>query len=555
MSTSRSPDLNGNGMVDPQDFQTFLNWFHDGDMRADWNGDGKLNVLDYAAFQNSAANFTPVTEPGWTQLPVASDARVLHVDPSKSDANSGLAESSAKATIPAALELCRPNSADRVRLKPGASWPGFHVNLSGRSKAEPLVIEPYNYEGPRPTILVEGHKAGVTSASSYLAFLGLRIVPVPGLVVDDRAGVIPYGMVFVTGAAPMWDNLIEGCEIVGLFKGVVVDDNGWGTAGPFSLRRNVIAGCYNAGPAHTAGVYIGGLGDSLLLLEENVFDHNGWSPEVGAVPNIFRRNLYVQSNCTNVVNRGNVYARSAAEGFQQRGGGLVEDNLCLANPIGVYASGAARVLRNVVMDSRDIDAATPRGTGIDAGNLTAGEVRGNLCAWRTTPSSDGRLLGMATPVGLTGPFTMSGNLVHEWTAGGAGVAYAMGSAHPFFGNWATMSGGAAYGLWRPGVWPAGLCHGNGATPNAKVWLEYAARSGTPEDWRAATGESLTQAVRPNGTGPRTIGEYAASIGLEPTLEAYLSAARGLRRGNWRADLTAAAVNAAIRTGFAFGAAP
>ncbi|MFN7613984.1 MAG: hypothetical protein ACK5P8_02190, partial [Phycisphaerae bacterium] len=48
---------------------------------------------------------------------------------------------------------------------------------------------------------------------------------------------------------------------------------------------------------------------------------------------------------------------------------------------------------------------------------------------------------------------------------------------------------------------------------------------------------------------RTMASYAASIGLEPSLEAFLAEARKQSRNNWRPELTAAAVNRYIREGF------
>ena len=43
--------------------------------------------------------------------------------------------------------------------------------------------------------------------------------------------------------------------------------------------------------------------------------------------------------------------------------------------------------------------------------------------------------------------------------------------------------------------------------------------------------------------------YAQTLGLEPSLEAFLREARGQSRLRWREELTAPVVNAYIRAGF------
>lgn len=51
-SPSCPPDINGDTVVDSQDFTAFLNAFAIGDPSADYNGDGTVNGLDFIAFLN-----------------------------------------------------------------------------------------------------------------------------------------------------------------------------------------------------------------------------------------------------------------------------------------------------------------------------------------------------------------------------------------------------------------------------------------------------------------------------------------------------------------------
>jgi hypothetical protein len=72
-----------------------------------------------------------------------------------------------------------------------------------------------------------------------------------------------------------------------------------------------------------------------------------------------------------------------------------------------------------------------------------------------------------------------------------------------------------------------------------------------ETWRTRSGESDALAIDlPDYTDPdRTVESYAATLGLDPTLEAFLAAARQQSRLDWRAELTAPVLNDYIRAGF------
>src|SRR5205814_9152174 len=114
-----------------------------------------------------------------------------------------------------------------------------------------------------------------------------------------------------------------------------------------------------------------------LTVDGNVFDHNGWNEAVaGATANVFGHSMYLYESTSNVVVRNNIIANSASHGIQARGGGLVENNLFLKNPIGallgngahVRAGGVTGSVRgNVFIDDRDT-AGLARGWAIEVGN-------------------------------------------------------------------------------------------------------------------------------------------------------------------------------------------
>ncbi len=87
-----------------------------------------------------------------------------------------------------------------------------------------------------------------------------------------------------------------------------------------------------------------------LLMENNLFDHNGWgegydpgmslsSPQP---PSIFSHNVYLSTSVTDVTFRDNVTMRAASFGVQFRGGGFVEDNVFLDNNGAVFVAGGPK---------------------------------------------------------------------------------------------------------------------------------------------------------------------------------------------------------------------
>ena len=60
-----------------------------------------------------------------------------------------------------------------------------------------------------------------------------------------------------------------------------------------------------------------------LLMEENLFDHNGWNESIAdAGPNQWSQNCYLNVNNTDVMVRDNVFARAPQQrGSIQRGSG------------------------------------------------------------------------------------------------------------------------------------------------------------------------------------------------------------------------------------------
>src|SRR6185369_12205104 len=149
-------------------------------------------------------------------------------------------------------------------------------------------------------------------------------------------------------------------------------------------RRSVVVDSYAIHDigGHSQGLYCYAVDG--LLIEENVFDHNGWNENVpGAGADIYSHNLYIDNDNTGVIVRGNIIANASSHGMQLRPGGTVVNNLFVRDSIALSVGGGnnpdpggvtATVRGNVIMDGKNIDAATPRGWGMWFANISSGHV-------------------------------------------------------------------------------------------------------------------------------------------------------------------------------------
>ena len=73
-----------------------------------------------------------------------------------------------------------------------------------------------------------------------------------------------------------------------------------------------------------------------LLIEGNLFDHNGYNDAVpGGEATYYNQDCYLASENANCTVRNNIFANAAAYGLQARAGGDIENNLFINNPVGL----------------------------------------------------------------------------------------------------------------------------------------------------------------------------------------------------------------------------
>jgi hypothetical protein len=484
----------------------------------------------------------------WTQLTPSVDSRVIYVSSSGNDNNNGLSEQAPKRTIAAAKSLVRDGFPDWIRLRKGDVWTEGLGNWStrGRSATEPQVVTSYG-TGARP-LLQTGAASGLTGTGGG-SRPWLSVVDLHFRGRDGAPNSSPNGIFFLT---PVEGLLVEGCLIERYMVGLVVQ----GFDGPFNnikIRRNVIVDSYAVDAAHAGGLYLSNING--LLLEENVIDHNGWINVPQATPpTMFRHNVYIQNDCSNVTVRGNYILGASANGLSMRSAGSAHDNILARNSIALLLGangGVGSVRRNVVMEGKDIDPSNARGWGIEIGAWSSGVVADNLLT--KNPNSNlpsGIIIANALNV------TVERNLVHDWRAGirinGAG---------------STVSGLRLLGnkVQESTTTDSLLIHADSSSVASVVqagdnrfhrqqgnssWIQNGGSAITLQSWKTLVGDttsSMQQLTFPEPS--RDLASYNASRGRTGTYEAFVAELRLQSKDNWRTEYEAINVANWIRDGF------
>jgi hypothetical protein len=450
------------------------------------------------------SNGPPRDADGWTVFKPSPDTRIIYVSSSTgNDRNGGQGTVTAVKTIARGLTLLRDGHPDWLLLRKGDTWIDQSIGYfgkNGRSAAEPMLVSSYG-TGARPLIKTNPAvtDAAINTAGApvgnFLAIVGLEFYaytrdPSSPDFNSATVGKEHSGISFLSAVDWL---LIEDCKFSFYQVNAI---QGWkAPSHNVALRRNVIVDSYSTN-SHSGGFYFSNIFN--LVLEGNVFDHNGLSeavPNAGAT--IYNHNVYIQYDCGPATLIGNIFANASSHGSQVRPGGTVIDNLYVHNPIGLLVGSgqnptvtnySSRLARNVFLEGSDIDPSLPRGFGIDVGSNTGTvEIKDNIIANEASSRPYGYGIGIGSGVTAV---TVSDNVVYRWDSPvvDQGVNNAIS--------------------------------GNSINP-----------SGLPDPARG-------------------VETYNASRGGESTLAGFLSEVRKQSRDHWRPEYTAGAVNNYIRMGFA-----
>lgn len=551
---------------------------NDGDGLVDWQLDvgcwGQDDVTERSGDRDAEA--------GWTTFDLSPDSRTIYVSSSGDDANDGLTPATAVATPAKGAELVRDGKPDFLLFRRGDTWRAQDIGAdrvvrrfkSGQDAEHRMVVSSYGDSTERPRLEID--KDFIDDDGKQKSFLAV------------------VGLAFISYRKAPGDVEFNGADggavrFVGSGRGLLFEDN-YLEYGEFTVqnvsqvevRRNVIYRSYHVGTCaynsdgsrnpngdstyRPSGIFAGGVGG--LLIEGNVFDENGWNPDVpGACATIYNHNMYLSGN-EQLTIRDNLVLRASSIGVKLSSGQagdstdiLIENNLFAEGEIGVSMGGNADTpYRFVDAQIRD-NVFTDIGRGqpttrtlswyMDIIDNDRTQITGNLLV--NQPAITTNASGIHLTGGTNRDINISGNVFYDLLRRALVV--------DSLGAWSNV-GFADNVLATTSTLECLIDHNGGFAALSYSGNEY--RSGAPADtwfciagarnslaqWTAASGEtgaSQSSFVAPNPG--RNLESYVSSLGLGATLPDFAREARSQSRHRFRPELMAAAANNYVRLGF------
>lgn len=513
---------------------------------------------------------------GWTVVTPSADSRIVYVSSSAgSDTNSGLSADAPVKTLARAQSLMRANMPDHLLLKRGDTWNNENFanwDKGGRNDQEPMLIGAYG-TGERPIVAPGPMTSGWTALKSdtinHLYIMGVHMVGQGGGGGIDRL-------------SPGENFHIEDVKIEKFNVNIVVQGY-YSYMRNLTVRRSLLLDAYPSGSGHSQGMYLNKTNGTLI--EETVVDRSGWSNPDRSNATVFNHGIYMSAANDNAVVRRNFIANSSSHGLQMRGGGVVQDNVFVRNPIGfsfglvngatLHPGGVSgSITGNVVIESSDINATTLRGYAAEIAHIKPGGLvmRDNIFA-NSQSAGNHSALKLLLPSGANNPqdgvgihdLTIENNIIYKWKTmmhidpgyqwGGTGINSISNLTvrnNHFQANILDRQMilhdapiNTAQEHWENNTyWD---------TRSQTDWFRVKNIGTSVSDWMTTIEPTARIQKVPYVDPERGIASYNASIGGLASYDSFMTGLRSQSRDNWRSAYTAAAVIDYVRKGFATGA--
>jgi len=550
----------------------------------DNDGDGHTDyALDpgcYGPWDATEAAGSRDDEGGFTTFDFEDDTVVIYVSADGDDSNDGTTPETSVATIEHAATLVRDGEHDFIRLRRGDTWrdPNLGRFLSGRDATHPLVLGSYGESLELPRIEVGQAFINHDGArKDYFALMDLHIVAYKKDPSDPEFDGASNGSLRLVGSGN--SILVEGCHFE--YAEIILQSYGEGVYDDTEIRANVFEKAYhvdtcvegdpNGNSDHRpSGIYASHV--NRLLVEGNVFDHNGWNEDVdSACATIYNHNVYLNGN--NVVIRDNVFARASSihvkmvsEGANEGTGTRVLGNYFVEGEIGVSLGGNSsqplRFVDSEVADNvfSDIGRSDPTGRGlawaVDIVDNEGTLVSDNLILNQHTPGVDNSY-GIRISSSSAHDVKVRDNTFYRITY--QSLVNDVSDDHEAIdvsGNTFVDPELSSRLIVQNGSFSAYTYSSNRyySSAPADTWFSPTGTSGRTdvEGWVAASGETDAEELSapPNYVDPeRSIETYAQSLELGSTLEEFMGHAVQQTRLRWYYELSAPAINGYIKAGF------
>ncbi len=557
-----------------------------------------LNVSDFELPEQD--------ENGFTILKAQSDSRIIYVNSSSGNDDTGeiygvdspevgenpfapSGDIKAYTTIAAAQENMRDNQADVLLLAAGEVWNESLKLTHGKSINERSIYGAYG-EGNRPELRT-GYASGITN-------LQITNVIVSGIKFwahsrDDEGAYFESlqaggpGFNFFNGHdKPILNVLIEDCFFRS-YKGNVitgkVDAAEKVKLEKIVLRRNIFSRNYNPS-THSQGLFYNGSGDTdgtTILLEENIFDHNGWRVQNSTnnmnadngQATFFNHNTYF-ANAKGVLFYGNIFLRSSSIGSKwtandgpasSRDVALV-DNLYVEGEIGISMggneNGPLRFQNIMISDNvfSNIGKSQPTNRtlawGLGVKDWDGGEVKNNLFLHQKNNEITNLFAIHINTETESRNVSFTNNIAYGLTGGNGNLSLLRitteGSATNInvSGNYIYDSGGSAVVSYNG---ESGFSFSKnyymGENPNGS-WFYSNKNSLDIEAWRSNyESDAETFDISDWPEPERDVDSYINMLGKGNTMDDFINTLYEQSRNNWDVNLTAPYINQWIRGGF------
>ena len=544
-------------------------------------------------------------ESGWSIITPAEDTRLIYVSSSSGD--DATAEFYALRdvlsveepglikpykTIAAAMVNAREGYPDWILLLRGDVWEvDYNTDLkAGRSVLERSVFGSYGIVGSRPIVKLDS-SVGLTiwvDKSNIvvrgIAFYAYKRDPISSDFsgwgsVTDSIGIRIYSQ----KSSVRGSILFEGNDLNYFSKGI--EFSGGGDVFDVVIRRNSIRNSYSE-KSHSQG--ISGTHVSMLL-EENVFDHNGWYKQQVGIGNemsegqatLFNHNTYF-SNSFNSKFIRNIFLRSSsihnkwtAEAISESNTDSIksydlwmEDNVYVDGEIGISAGGNLDygtgprwkdiTIKNNVMLGIGRDQPTNRNLGwsIDANDWDGGLICGNYLL-HTGNAAVSNLYGIRL-AGHSSRVTISENTIHGLIMPNpmghlAAIAITEEPKVDIFvsQNNIQLVGSSMHVIVADQLESVAFSYNRYLSLlEPEEWFSSLGEVYDLEAWKLRSGDNNSSVGSVSFPGAkRTFETYLLSIGLSGSIDEFSEHASNQSEGNWNSDLTAPSVLRYIREGY------
>lgn len=551
---------------------------------------------------------------GWTVLLPETDSYLVYVDASLGDDDTGqiyLPDDddigpdpqnpsgliNAFKSLNAAYAQLREDKPDWMLLKSGEVWVDQSLSLRrGQSPMQRAVVAAYG-SGSRPELWTGGARAIQSTQASNIIISGIKFWAHTR---DDGKGHFQSysgadGFHFHTRSVRdvrvVSDILIEDCVFKTYSNNVITGKRGSSFEAPvvrFVFRRNIITENYST-DSHSQGLFYTAEGQPsqvppAVLLEENLFDHNGWriqSTDPSAMfaaygmATKFNHNTYFV-DAKQVLFKSNIFMRASSisnkwtanNGKTSADSVEMSNNLYIEGELGLAAAGNKpgelrfkqfKFNYNVLTDvGRAQPTNRPLAWNIQIGDWEQGEIIGNLILNQTNKSVDNVFAMEFLAQGRTDQLLVKNNYIYNlmggntieqpliWFKDGENTTDVQFMDNvvqlPHFGAIASIDALGSYDISGNNGY-----YSNGDPEN---WFVINNQWASLSDWIDYTGDFQAIVEMPNWSDPdRNIERYTKEIGIGKSFDGFIAALHNQSKSTWRSDLTAPKINNWFRAGF------